>query len=55
MKRPTWTSRMPSENASSSLCSTIFTSVFFVAFDGRHLSNSSIREVSEINVNFVAT
>ena len=44
-----------SENASSSLCSTIFTSHFFVALDGRKLSNSGMREVSEVNVKFVAT
>ena len=55
MKRPSWTSRILLENASSSLCSTIFTSDFFVAFDERHLSNSSKREVSEINIKFVAT
>ena len=55
MKRPSWTSGISSENASSSLCSTIFTSEFFVAYDGRHLSNSSRREVSEVNVKFLAT
>ena len=55
MKRPSWTSRFLSENASSSLSSTYFTSDFFVAFDGRHLSDSSMREVSEVNVKFVAT
>ena len=55
MKRPSWTSRIPSENASSSLCSTILTIDFFVAFHGRHLSNSCIREVSEVNVESVAT
>ena len=54
MKRPSWTSRILSEKASSSLCSTIFTSVYFSAFDGRHLSSSSIRDVSEVNVKFVA-
>ena len=55
MKRPSWKIRIPSEDVSSSLCSTNFTSDFFVAFDVRHLSNSSIREVSEVNVKFVAT
>ena len=54
MKRPSWTSRILSENASSSLCFKIFTSDSFVAFDGRHLSKSSIGEVSEITVKFVA-
>ena len=49
-KRPSWTSRIPSEKAFSSLCSTIFTSDLFVAFDGRHLSNSSIAEVLVIVV-----
>ena len=29
--------------------------IFFVASDGRHLSNSSIKEVSEVNVKFEAT
>ena len=42
MKRSKRTILITSENASSSLCSTIFTSDFCVAFDGRHLSNSSI-------------
>ena len=42
-------------NASSSLCSAIFTTDFFVAFGGRHLNDSSIREFSEVNVKFVAT
>ncbi len=46
---------MLSENASFPLCSTVFTNKFFVAFEGRHLSNTSIREVSEVNVKFVAT
>ena len=46
---------MLSENASSGLCSTIFTSNFFFAIEGRHLSNSSITEVSEVNIKFVAT
>ena len=54
MKRPRWTSCIPSENASFSLCSTIFTSDFFVAFDGGLFSNSIIKEASEANVNFVA-
>ena len=44
---------MLSENASTSLCSTILTSSFSVAFEGRHLSNSSISEVFEVNVKFV--
>ena len=44
--------RMMSKNASSSLCSTIFLGDFFVAFEGRHLSNSSVTEVSEVNVMF---
>ena len=55
MKRPSWTSRTLSENASSILCSTVFTGDFFVPFDGRYLSNSSIGEVFEVNVKFVAT
>ena len=55
MKSPSWTSHIMSENASSSWCCTMFTSDFLVAFDGRHLSNGSIREVSEANVKFVAT
>ena len=54
MRRTSWTSRIPSENASSSLCSTFFTSDFFVAFDGTKLSNSSKKEVSAVNVKFVA-
>ena len=28
--------------------------IFFVAFDGRYLSNSRLGEVSEVNVKFVA-
>ena len=28
--------------------------IFFVAFDGRYLSNSRLREVSEVNVKSVA-
>ena len=55
MKRPSWTSRILSENTSSILCSTFFTSDFFVAFDGRHLINNSVREISDINVKFIAT
>ena len=55
LKRPSWTSPIPSENASSSLCSTISATDFFVAFDGRHLSIRSIRELSEVNVKMVAT
>ena len=55
MKRPSWTSRKPSKIASSSLCCTIFTTDFFDAFDGRYLSKSSIRELCEVNVKFVAT
>ena len=54
MKHPSWTSRILSENAYSSFCSTIFTSDFFVAFDGSFSSNSSITKVSEINVKIVA-
>ena len=54
MKRPRWTSRIPPENDCSSLCSTLFTTDFFVAFGGRHLSNSSLWEFSEVDVNFVA-
>ena len=53
--RPCRTSCIQSEIASSSLCSTIFTTHVFIAYDGRHLSNSSIREVSAVNVKFVAT
>ena len=56
VKRPRWTSpRMLLKNASSSLCSTFFTGNFFVALEGRHWSNSSLGEVSEVNVKFVAT
>ena len=55
MKHTSWTSRIPSENDSSSLCSTFFTSDFFVAFDERNWSNSSKKELSEVNVKFVAT
>ena len=55
MKRPSWTSRIPSEIVFSSLCCTIFARTFFVAFVGRHLSNSRIKEVFEVNVKFVAT
>ena len=50
-----WTSRIPSGNASSILFSTFFTSDFFVAFDGRQLSKKSIKEVFEVNVKIVAT
>ena len=51
-----WTSPlMLSKNAHSSLCSTFFTSNFFAALEGRNLSYSSITEVSEVNVKFVAT
>ena len=28
---------------------------FFVAFEGKHSNNSSIREVSEVNIMFLAT
>ena len=56
MKRPSCASpRKLSENASTSLCSTILTSKFFGAFEGLILSKSSIREVPEVNVNFVTT
>ena len=56
MKCLSWTSPlMPSKNAYSSSCSTFFTSNFFAALEGRNLSNSSITEVSEVNVNFVTT
>ena len=54
-KRPSLAFRIPSENHSSNLCSTIFTSKFFVALDDRNLSISNIREVSEVNVKFEAT
>ena len=46
---------MPSEKASSSLCSTILTINFFCAFEEKHLSNSSWTEVSKVNVKFRAT
>ena len=55
MMHPSRTSCLPSENASSGLCFTIFTTHILVAYDGRHLSNSSIREVSEVNLKFVGT
>ena len=56
MKCPSWTSLcMPAKCASYSLCSTIFTSGCFVAFEGRLLSNSSITEVSEVNKKLVTT
>ena len=55
MKRPSWTSRIPSGNAPSSLCSTFFLTDSFIAFDKRQLNNSSVREKSEVNVKYVAT
>ena len=43
------------KKAYSSLCSTFFTKNFFAALEGRNLSNSSLTEVFEVNVKFVAT
>ena len=39
----------------STLCSKNSKSQFFVAFEGRHLSKSSVKEVSEVNSKFIAT
>ena len=56
MKCLSWTSPlMLSKNVYSSLCSTFFTSNFFGALEGRNLSNSTIAQVSEVNVKFVTT
>ena len=56
MKWLSWTTPlMPSKKAYSSLCSTLFTSLFFAGLEGRNLSNSSITGVSEVNVKFVTT
>ena len=46
---------MPLKKAYSSLCSTLFTSLFFAGLEGKNLSNSSISGVSEVNVKFVTT
>ena len=46
---------MPSKNAYDSSFFIFFASYFFAALEGRILSNSSIRYVSEVNVKFVAT
>ena len=55
MKRPNWLSpRMLSENASSSLCSTVFMSIIFIAFEGRILIKSSATAVSQMNIEFAA-
>ena len=43
------------KKAYSKLCSTIFHKSFFAGLEGTNLSNSSIAEVSEVNVKFVTT
>ena len=43
------------KKAYSSLCSTFFHKSLFAGLEGRNLSNSSITEVSEVNVKFVTT
>ena len=43
------------KKASSSLCSTFLTNLFFAGLEGKNLRNSSITGVSEVNAKFVTT